>query len=128
MNCSPAAVARVIAGVAAYIHEEDRLTMLLGPQPRLSQLFLLRAILALAIGAKHANQTLGQYAVQTRNKVIWLDAHIQKTPDHIDNVVCVYCREYKMARQRRLNRDLSGFSVANFTHHNLVRVVAQDRT
>ena len=37
-------------------------------------------------------------------------------------------REYEVAGQGRLNRDLRGFGVANLADHDLVRVVTQDRT
>ena len=39
----------------------------------------------------------------------------------------MYRREHEVAGQRRLNRNLRGFFVANFSDHDLVRIVAQDR-
>src|SRR5436309_14661684 len=77
---------------------------------------------------EHADQSLRQHAVQRRNKVIWLDAHIQKPPDHVDDVICVYSRENQMARESRLNSDLRCFFVANFADHDLVQIVTQNRT
>src|SRR5262249_23920465 len=59
---------------------------------------------------------------------IRLDAHVEKPTEYVDDVVGVNRREHQMPRKRRLNRDLSRFRIANLTHHDLVRVVPEDRS
>ena len=56
-----------------------------------------------------------------------LDAHVQEAPEHVDHVIGVNGGEHQVAGKRRLDGDLRGFVVANFAHHDLVRVVAQNR-
>src|SRR5262249_3084575 len=86
-----------------------------------SQLFYL-----LAVCANHANETLCQDAVERRNKVVGFDAHVDKAADDVGDVVGVNGRENEVSRKCGLNRDLRGFLVANFAHHDLVRVMTQD--
>src|SRR6202011_151560 len=57
-----------------------------------------------------------------------LRAHVQEATEYIDHVIGVDGGENKVSGKRRLNRDLRGFRVADFTHHDLVRVVTQDGT
>src|ERR1035438_884069 len=59
-------------------------------------------------------QPLRQNTVQRRHKVVRLHAHVQETPQHVHHVIGVDGREHEVARQRRLDGDLSGFIVANF--------------
>src|SRR5947209_16544015 len=77
---------------------------------------------------KHPNQTLSEHAIQGRNKVVGLDTHVQEAANHIDDVVRVNGGEHQVPGQGRLNRDLRRLFVANFTDHDLVRIVAQNRT
>src|SRR6185437_9971521 len=80
-----------------------------------------------AVGANHAHKALREDAVQSGNKVIWLDAHVDETANHVRNVVGVDSCEYQMARERRLNRDLRRLLIANFADHDFVGVVSQNR-
>ena len=82
----------------------------------------------LARRAKQADQPLREHAVERRHKVVRLDAHVKKAADDVDNVVGVDGGENKVAGERRLDGDLSGLLVTNFTDHDLVRIVTQDRT
>src|SRR5215469_77194 len=78
--------------------------------------------------ADQTHQSLRQYAVQRRYKVVGFDAHVQEAPDHVDDVVGVDGGEHQVSGQCGLNRDLCRFGVADFADHDLVGVVAQDRT
>ena len=66
-------------------------------------------------------------AVQRRNEVVRIHSHIQKSAENVDHVVGVNRRKHQVTGQRGLNRDLRGFHVADLSHHDLVRIVAQDR-
>src|SRR5208283_3630264 len=78
--------------------------------------------------ANDPHQPLRQNAIQRRDKVVRLDAHVQEAPEHVHHVIGVDGGEHEVARQRRLDGDLGGFVVANFAHHDLVRVMTQDGT
>src|SRR5216684_127995 len=80
----------------------------------------------LAVGADYADQALGHDAVERGHKVIRLDAHVDETADDVGDVVGVDGSEDQVAGERGLDGDLSGFLVADFADHDLVRVVAQD--
>src|SRR5208282_2219455 len=67
-----------------------------------------------------------QNTVQCGDKVVRLDAHVEEAPQHVDHVIGVDGGEHEVAGQRRLDGDLGGFVVANFAHHDLVRVVTQN--
>ncbi len=81
----------------------------------------------LAVLADPPHQPLRQHAVERRDELVGLDAHVQEPAEHVDDVVGVDGREHQVAGERRLNRDLRGFRVADFADHDLVGVVAQDR-
>ena len=81
-----------------------------------------------AVIADHAHQALRQDAVQRRHKIVGLDAHVQEAADHVDDVIGVDGREHQVAGQRGLDGDLRGFGVADFADHDLVGIVAQNRT
>ena len=127
MNRGTPAIAGVIAGIATDVHVKDVALLFLRAQAGLQYLRVARTIGSFANGAKHTNQTLRQHAVQTGNEIVGLDAHVQKPANHVDNVVRVYRGKNQMARKRRLNGNLRRFGVADFTDHDFVRVVAQDR-
>ena len=74
-----------------------------------------------------AHQPLRQHAVQRRDELVRLDAHVQEAAEHVDDVVGVDGREHEVAGQRRLDGDLRGLGVADLADHDLVGVVAQDR-
>src|SRR5579864_265190 len=82
----------------------------------------------LAMHANHAHQALGQNAVQSGNEIVRLDAHVDEPADDVGYVIGVHGGEHQVSGERRLNGDLSGFVIANFSDHDLVRVVPQDRT
>src|ERR1700685_4563274 len=73
------------------------------------------------------HQPLRQNAIQCRNKVVRLDAHVQKAPNYIDDVIGVNRGENQVAGKGRLNGNLRRFRVADFAHHDLVGIVAQNR-
>src|SRR5665213_132473 len=79
-----------------------------------------------AMHANHADQTLRQNAIQCGNKIVRLNAHVNKPADYVRHIIRVHRGEHKVPRQRRLNGDLRGFIVADFSHHDLVRIVTQD--
>src|SRR5580692_3355347 len=76
--------------------------------------------------ANQSHQPLRQNAVQRRNKVVRLDAHVKESPDHIDNVIGVNRGENQVAGKRGLNRDLCRLGVTDFAHHDLVGIVTQN--
>ncbi len=82
----------------------------------------------LAIDADHSHQPLRQNAIQRGNKIVRIDTHIQESSKHIDHVIRVNRREDEVARQRRLNRNLSGFDVSDFADHDFVRIMTQNRS
>src|SRR5579885_1974882 len=80
----------------------------------------------LAVFADHANQALGQDAVERGNEVVRLDAHVDETADDVGNVIGVNGGEDEVPRQGGLNGDFGGFLVADFADHDFVGVVAKD--
>ena len=60
----------------------------------------------------------------------WEHAAKELDPDlaaeHVEHVIRVHRRENKMPCQRRLNRDLSRFSISDFPDHNLVWIMPQN--
>src|SRR5271163_4536212 len=83
---------------------------------------------ALAVFANDTHEALGHDAVERGNEIVGFDAHVDEAADDVRDVVRVNGGEYKMACQRGVDCDLSGFLVANFTDHDLVGVVPQDGT
>src|SRR5687767_14108914 len=77
--------------------------------------------------ADEAYESLRQHAVQCGYKLIRLDAHVEESSEHVDDVVGVNGGEDEVAGERRLNRDLRRLGVADLADHDLVRVVAEDR-
>ena len=80
-----------------------------------------------AMRAVHAHQALRQDAVQRGDETVGVHAHVHEAADHVEHVVGVHGGEHQVAGQRRLHGDLRGFRIADLAHHDLVRVVAQDR-
>ena len=74
-----------------------------------------------------AHQALCQDAVQRGDEIVQIDVHVEKPPEHIDDVVGVHSGEHQVTGECRLNGDLGGFFVANLADHHLVGVVTQDR-
>src|SRR5712664_103001 len=89
--------------------------------------FLVRVFFwPLAIRTDHANEPLRHDAVQSGDKVVRLDAHVDEAADDVGNVVGVDGGENEVAGECRLDGDLGGFLIADFANHDLVGVVAQD--
>src|SRR5712691_4424829 len=84
------------------------------------------ADLLLAVLADHADQPLRQDTVERRDKVVWLDAHIDEASNYVGDVVGVHGGENQVAGQSGLDGDLRGLLVADLAHHDLVGVVAQN--
>ena len=80
-----------------------------------------------AVWADQAHQALGEYAIQSRDEVVGFHAHVQEASEHVYYVVGMHGCEHQMAGKGRLDGDLGCFGVADLTHHDLVRIVAQDR-
>src|SRR5579885_2581171 len=80
----------------------------------------------LAVFADHANQALGQDAVERGNEVVRLDAHVDETADDVGNVIGVNGGKDEVAGERGLNGDVGGFLVSDFADHDFVGVVAKD--
>src|SRR5271157_1849096 len=99
-----------------------------GIEPRLPQFIRGVLLWLFAILANHAHQALRQNAIESGNEVVRLDAHVDETPDDVRDVVGVHRGEDEVPGQRGLNGDLRRLVVADFAHHDLVRVVAQDGT
>ncbi len=78
--------------------------------------------------ANDAYQALGQNAVQSGHEIVGLDAHVDKPADHVGHVIRVHRGEHQVSGERRLDGDLRGFVIANFSDHDLVRVVPQNGT
>src|ERR1700674_585260 len=72
------------------------------------------------------HQPLRQNAVQSRNEVVRLNAHVEKAPNDIDHVISVDSCENQVTGERGLNRDLRRLRVADFPNHDLVGIVTQD--
>src|SRR5260370_41765402 len=78
--------------------------------------------------ADDAHQPLGQKAVERRDEVVRVYAHIHESPQHVHNVVSVYRSENQVAGERRLYGDLRCLLIANLADHDLIWVVAQNGT
>ncbi len=77
--------------------------------------------------AQHANQPLRQYAKQAGGQKIGLDAHVGQTRHGARRVVGMQRCQHQMAGKRRLHGNLRRFQIADFTDHDHVRILAQQR-
>ena len=77
--------------------------------------------------ANPADQSLRQDSFQRRGNQERLHAHVDQPRDRAGGVVRVQRAENLVARERGANRDLRRLRVANFTHHDHVRILAQNR-
>src|SRR6266404_1924592 len=73
------------------------------------------------------DQPLRQNTVQRRYEVVGLDAHVQKSTEHVHDVIGVDRSKNQVTGERRLYGDLRGLVIADFAHHDLVGIVAQNR-
>ncbi len=80
-----------------------------------------------AVRAVQAHQALRPDAVERRHEGVGVDAHVGEAAEDVEHVVGMHRGQHQVAGQRRLHRDFGGFPVADLAHHDLVRVVAQDR-
>src|SRR5713226_42799 len=80
-----------------------------------------------AVSADQAHKALRQDAIESRDKVVRVDPHIQESPKYVDNIIRVNRREDEVACERRLNGDLCRLHIANFSDHDLVGIVTQNR-
>src|SRR5215469_14316439 len=78
--------------------------------------------------ADHAHQSLCQNAVQSGDKVIGFDAHVQEATYNVDDVVGMDSGEHQMSGQGSIDSDLCRLHVADFADHDLVGIVPQDRS
>src|SRR3990172_10148108 len=81
----------------------------------------------LAAGTNQPNESLSQHTVQRGYEMVRLDSHVQKSAQHIHDIVGVNGGKNEVACQGGLNGDLSSFGITNLAHHDLVRIVAQNR-
>src|SRR5260370_9854999 len=81
----------------------------------------------LATLADHPHQTLREHAVQSGDEIVRLNPHVKKAAYDIHHVVGMHRGEHQVAGERGLNGDLCGLAIADLAHHDLVRIVAQDR-
>ena len=83
--------------------------------------------LFLAELADQPHQPLRQNAIQRRNEVVGLDAHVEEAAEHVHHVVGVHGGEHQVSGERGVDGDLRRFGVADFAHHDLVGIVTQNR-
>src|SRR6266568_688230 len=127
-NRGPAVIASAGTFQAAGAFGEDHVSPLGRIEARFLEFVRRVTFGSLAVFADDANQPLGQDAVQGADKVVWLDAHVDEAADDVGHVVGVNSGEEQVAGERGLDGDLRGFLVADFAHHDLVRIVAEDGT
>src|SRR5579884_3960957 len=78
------------------------------------------------MGTDDSNQPLRENAVQSGHKVVWLDAHVQESAQHVQYVIGVDRSKDKVSGKGRVDGDLRGFLVANFADHDFIGIVAQN--
>src|SRR3954454_20524375 len=81
----------------------------------------------LAVRADKSDQPLRKDAVESRDEVVRLDTHVEKSSEHVEHVVRVYGGENKVSGERGVDGNLCRFLVANFADHHLVGIVSQNR-
>src|SRR5215468_3470983 len=126
MNRRAPAVARVVADFTTDGRVKDTVAEPGRRQPRFNQFGVGRLVSLPASRAEQPDQPLREHAVERRNEIIRLDAHIDKAPDDVNDVIGVNGGEDQVARERGVDGDLRGLLVADFADHDLVGVVAQD--
>src|SRR3977135_709839 len=80
-----------------------------------------------ALLAHDAHQALRQHRRQRRHETVRIDAHMHEAADHIEDVVGMHRGEHQVPGERRLDGDLRRLRIADLAHHDLVRVVPQNR-
>ena len=79
-----------------------------------------------AVRADHPHQALRQHRHQRRSNQVVLHAHVGEARDGAGSVVGVERGKNQVAGERGADGDIGGFAVADFTHHDDVRVLAHD--
>src|SRR5882724_1495662 len=97
-----------------------------GRQSRLIDQFPGRHGCLAALYADDTYESLREYARQRRYETVGIHSHVQEAAYHVKHVVGMHRGKHEMAGQCRLNRDLCSLRIANLTHHDLVRIVAQN--
>lgn len=89
---------------------------------------LLRAVIRwlAALRAEGTHEALGNEGADRGTNQERLHAHFHQTGDATDGVVGVKGGEYQVTGERGTYGNLRGFKVANFPHHDDVRVATQD--
>ena len=75
--------------------------------------------------AQPTHQTLRQHAAQRRRQQERLYAHVDQSRDGRARCVGMQRRQHQMARQARLNGDLGGFAITDFTDNDDIRIMAK---
>src|SRR5579862_9446697 len=119
-----------IDAVVAALGPKDLQT---GPGVRLGEALLeerfLRYVQRLfALIAQTPRESLGDDQVHGGRDRVWLDPHVHQSGESLRRIICVQRRENEMPRLCRLDGDLGGLEVTDLTHHDHVRVLAQERT
>src|SRR3569623_3666416 len=81
-----------------------------------------------AMRAVHPQQALRDYSIKCRDEAVGVDDYVDEAADDVEHVVGVHGRKNKVSGECRLHRDLRGVGGADLADHDLVGVVAQDRT
>src|SRR6266852_1583385 len=125
-NCRPAMIAGTRAFQASGACRERDVSPNCGIETRFLE-FLRRISPGLfAVWTDYANEPLRHDAVQSGDKVVGLNTHVDEAADDVSHVVGVDGGENEVAGERRLDGDLGGFLVADFADHDLVWIVTQD--
>ena len=74
------------------------------------------------------NQPLRQDADDARSDEERLDPHVDHARHRAGGVVGVDRRKHEVSRQRRVDRDVDGLLVSNFTDHDDVGILPQERS
>ena len=127
MPCRPTKAK--LPAAAAALRPIQRLAAVfeLVPGKILGQVVALRLERLAALRAQRAHQPLGHHGFDRAGDQERLDAHIDQPRVGARRIVRVQRAEHQVAGERRLNRVLGRFHIANFADEHDVRVVTQNR-
>src|SRR5262245_7961201 len=63
-----------------------------------------------------------------RRHKIWLNPHINKPRDSADGIIGMKRAEYQMTGERGANSNFRGVHITNFSHHDRIGILPQNRT